>query len=302
MSKNKRKEATKSESVTSKPVKAAAPVSASVKPVPAGLEQTTTDSDVVNFNLQPYLVPLAIIVNALIIALAIFIAGRSGSSSSGSNVAGITTTPTTAAAADPNEQAATTTIADSPYEGDKSTAKIAIVEFSDYECPYCKQNFTTTEADVIKNYVDTGKAIYVYRNFIAVTAHNPAATTEIYAALCVRELSGNSDATYFKYHDLLYTNTGSNGSGIQNSQSVYTLAATLGVNQDQLKTCIDSGKYASILSRDEQAATSAGAQGTPGFVVGVLGSDGTVTGKLIAGAYPYSEFQKIADQEYAQAN
>jgi len=255
--------------------------------------------DEINVNLQPYLTPISIIVSGILVAVAILLTGRGGATA---NVAGASNTATVipSAAEDPNP-AETTSIADSPYLGNKDTAKVAIVEYSDFECPYCKRNFTDVFPSIKTNYIDTGKVIYVYRNYIAVPAHDPAATQEAYASLCVRELSGNSNAKFFQYHDLLYTNTGSNGTGLQNNTTVFTLAASIGVDQNQLKTCIDSAKYKDTITADEAAAGSAGVQGTPGFIVGTLNSDGSVNGKLIAGAYPFATFQTIIDS-YLQGN
>lgn len=262
--------------------------------------QKTEDSETITLNLQPYLLPIAIVVNAIIIAVAILLAGRGTATTT---VATDTTVIPTVAAAeetDPNSTETTTSIGNSPYLGNKDAAKIAIVEFSDYECPFCKRHHLEEYPEIIANYIDTNKAIYVYKNYIAVPSHDPAATQEAYAALCARELSGNSNAKYFEMGDLIYTNTGTNGAGLSGGNSIYTFAETLGLNADQFKTCVESGKYADTMSTDEQAALSAGIQGTPGFVVGVLNADGSVDGKIIAGAYPFSEFQRIAEEMLAK--
>src|SRR5258708_4492716 len=94
----------------------------------------------------------------------------------------------------------------------QANAPITILEFSDYECPFCKRHFQQTAPQIQTDYINTGKVKLVYRNFIAVDAHNPAATIEANAAECSREQGG--DATYFKYHDALYTKSQSNGKGI----------------------------------------------------------------------------------------
>lgn len=102
-------------------------------------------------------------------------------------------------------------IDDDPILG-KKDAQLTMVEFSDYECPFCKRHFTQTLPSLKKDYIDTGKVKLVYRDFIAVDGHNPAATQEAEAANCAREQGG--DETYFKYHDLIFQNTKSNGEGI----------------------------------------------------------------------------------------
>ncbi len=94
----------------------------------------------------------------------------------------------------------------------KKDSPLTIIEFSDYECPFCKRHFEKTYPSLKKDYIDSGKARLVYRDFIAVEGHNPAATQEALATECVKELGG--DEVYFKYHDLLFTHTKSNGVGI----------------------------------------------------------------------------------------
>lgn len=265
------------------------------------ISESNDDTTVVNISLQQYLVPLAIVANAVIIAVAILLAGRGGATNgNGTATTTVTPTTTTAAAGDTNNTASKTAVADSPYIGNRETAKIAIVEYSDYECPFCQRHHKQVYPDIYKNYIENGKAIYVFKNYIAVPGHNPAATTEAYAALCVRELAGNDNAKYFQMNDLLYTNTKANGGGLPDGMTVYSLAAQLGVNSDQLKTCIDSAKFAATITADEAAGNSAGIQGTPGFVVGKLSADGTVEGKLIAGAYPFTEFQRISEEMLAK--
>lgn len=262
------------------------------------VKKSDEDSEVITVNLQPYILPIAVVVNAIIIAIAILLAGRGTTTTTVKDTPN--PTPTLAQESDPNSTESSTTLGDSPYLGNRDAAKIAIVEFSDYECPFCQRHHLQVYPEIVKNYVETDKAIYVYKNYIAVPSHDPAATTEAYAALCARELGGNSNAKYFQMGDLIYKNTGTNGAGLAAEKSVTTLAATIGLNAEQMQNCIDSAKYAAVMTADEEAATSAGIQGTPGFIVGVLNADGTIDGKIIAGAYPFSEFQRIADEMLAK--
>lgn len=104
-----------------------------------------------------------------------------------------------------------TSVDDDPVFGDKD-APVTIIEFSDYECPFCKRHFLQTFPSLKTNYIDTGKAKLVFRDFIAVSSHNPAATTEAMAAQCVKDQAG--DEAYFKLHDEVYSKTTANGGGI----------------------------------------------------------------------------------------
>lgn len=100
---------------------------------------------------------------------------------------------------------------DDPVLGDKD-APLTIVEFSDYECPYCNRHYTQTLPSLKKDYINTGKLRLVYRDFIAVPSHNPAATTEALAANCARDQGG--DEAYYKLHDEIFAKTQANGLGI----------------------------------------------------------------------------------------
>lgn len=253
-------------------------------------------------DIQAYMVPVSIILSSIVISLAIFLTFKNGlfSSSNGntlgqSNIAGQPTTNPSAGnvpAPSANGTSAKTTISDSPILGDKTKAKIAIVEFSDYECPFCKRHFEQVYDQIKQNYIDTGKVILVYRNY-PLSFHDPAATLEATAALCVRSLS--NDQKYYDYHDLIFKNTTSNGVGIAKDK-LASLAGGIGISQNDFNTCLNSDKFKSQISKDIADGSAAGVSGTPGFIIGKIGSDGiTVDGTLIAGAYPYSEFQKIID-------
>lgn len=255
------------------------------------MPKSTIKDEELTINLQPYLTPIAIIISGIMISLSLFASGRTASVISDDTSDTDTVAPTQAAEVNP---AATTSIDDDAYLGNIDSATVAIVEFSDYECPFCQRHHQQVFPSIKSEYIDTGKIIYVYRDFIAVPSHDPAATTEAYAASCVKELS-QSNAKYFEYGDLLYTNTKTNGAGLDGTD-VYQLASSIGVNADQLRTCIDSAKYKDEIANDEAGAAEAGVRGTPGFVVGVLNDDGTVEGKLIAGAYPYETFQGLIEE------
>lgn len=104
----------------------------------------------------------------------------------------------------------TVSLDDDPVMGN-SNAPVTMVEFSDYECPFCKRYFEQTYPQLKKDYIDTGKVKLVYRD-LPLSFHEPAASVEANAANCVREQKG--DEAYFKMHDLLFKNTKSNGVGV----------------------------------------------------------------------------------------
>lgn len=242
--------------------------------------------------------PVAILVGSILISIAILIsggtiqikgfnAGAGTGTGTGVGTGTIPTAPTAAApAAEPTS--ATVSMDDDPVLG-QANAPVTIVEFSDYECPFCKRHFEQTYSQLKTNYIDTGKVKLVFRD-LPLSFHDPLATKQAIAANCARE-QGN-DETYFKMHDEIFKTTTSNGSGMTMDQ-LYGLAGTVGIDQAAFKTCIDADKYKDEVSKDLADANSAGATGTPSFVIGKSGDQ--VSGKLIVGAQPYSAFQAEID-------
>ncbi len=189
-------------------------------------------------------------------------------------------------------QTGKTSIDDAPYLGDKAKAKVAIVEFSDFECPYCQQFYEQTYNQIVENYVNKNKIIFVYRNF-PLPFHLPAAETDANAALCVKSLKGNE--AFFKMADLIYKNTGLNGQGLSNDK-LSEYASQAGVDEAKFKDCLTSDQFKDQIQKDTDAGTSAGVNGTPSFIVGKLKSNGDVEGELVVGALPFSDFQTVIDK------
>lgn len=190
---------------------------------------------------------------------------------------------------------ATISIDDDPIQGDPN-APITLIEFSDYECPFCKAYFDDTYALLKKDYIDTGKVKLVFRD-LPLSFHDPLATIEANAASCVREQLG--DKAYFQMHDLIFTNTTSNGNGLTR-EKIDSFAGQLGVNVANYKSCVDSGKYDEEISNDIADAAAGNATGTPTFFIGKSTDDGVIQGTRLVGAQPYSAFKTIIDQHLAQ--
>lgn len=102
---------------------------------------------------------------------------------------------------------ATAKIGDDPVKGNRAEGQIAIIEFSDYECPYCERHYLETYSLIMSSYVDTKKAIYVFKDY-PLSFHEPIASRKANAANCVKEIGG--DEAYFKYHNVLYENFSNN--------------------------------------------------------------------------------------------
>jgi len=173
-----------------------------------------------------------------------------------------------------------------PYLGSAS-AKLSIVEFGDYQCPFCKKFFLETEPQIIKDYVNTGKIKYYFMDFSFLGADS---NTLGEGAWCA-----NEQGKYYDYNDYIYTNQGQENTGWATADKLKTLIANInGLNVQQFSSCLDSGKYKSRVKELTKLGQSAGFGGTPAFVII---KDGATQGTSISGAYPYSAFQQALDAE-----
>ena len=180
---------------------------------------------------------------------------------------------------------------DDPILGDEK-APLTLIDFTDYECPFCKRHFDQTYPQLKKDYIDTGKVKMVVRD-LPLSFHQNA-HKEAQAAECAREQGG--DQVYFKYHDEIFKRTTSNGTGLALTE-LPVIANDLGLNGSVLQTCLDSEKYKAEVDKDLADAGAVGATGTPTFFIGKSSSDGVITGTKIVGAQPYSAFQAEIDKQ-----
>ncbi len=193
------------------------------------------------------------------------------------------------AAAGAQPTTATVDVGHFPFKGDKN-AKIAIVEFADFRCPFCKQFFDQTEPSIMKDYVDTGKAKFYFRQYQFL---GPASTLAGNAAECA-----NDQGKFWEYYDWLYKNQPSESdTSMYTNEKMTSVATTLGLNGQKFSECLVANKFNDNLGKDVADGNQAGggSMGTPSFVIGKIGADGKVSGSLLVGAQPYSAFQAALD-------
>ena len=164
-------------------------------------------------------------------------------------------------------------------------ALVYIIEYSDLECPYCKQNHQTLQA-LKDEYGD--KVAWVFRHFPLPSLH-PKALAEAEAAECVGELGGND--AFWKFVDNVFEVTpGNNGLDFA---LVPDLAKEAGVLADEFQECWDSGRHRSTVEEHYTQAASAGADGTPYNVI--IFQEGDVRVPL-PGAYPKETFKDVIER------
>jgi len=177
---------------------------------------------------------------------------------------------------------------DDPIRGNKD-APVTIVEFSDFQCPFCARFHTQTLPLILEQYINTGKVKLVYRDFPLQNSH-PNAMAAAVAAECAHEQD-----KYWEYHDTLFENQGVwNKANSTSTISIFENFATeLELNQEQFNTCLNSGKYVSEINNDLRDGRDYGVTGTPGFFVG---SDEKGFVK-IDGAQPFEVFKSVIDTQ-----
>lgn len=155
-------------------------------------------------------------------------------------------------------------------------AEISLIEYTDFECPFCKSFHATPQA-VLDRY--GGRVNWVLRNF-PLAFHDPAAHQEALAAECVARLRGND--AYWKFADAVFAHTKSNGGGLPSEYSLEKLAQAVGVQPAGLTKCMSDPDVAARVERDIADATAAGATGTPTTIVrnNVTGASEAMVGAL----------------------
>lgn len=164
-----------------------------------------------------------------------------------------------------------------PVLGD-SNAGISIVEFSDFQCPFCARAHTGALNDLKNsNEFKNGEVNLVYKHFPLNSIH-PYAQKAGEASECA-----NRQGEFWKYHDMLFANQGS-----LDDASLKSYAVQIGLDTGKFNSCLDNGEASSEVSKETAQATAAGGRGTPFFVV-VNNDNGKFT--TVSGAVPWSSFE-----------
>jgi protein-disulfide isomerase len=165
-------------------------------------------------------------------------------------------------------------------------ASVSLIEYSDFECPFCKR-FHLTPKKLVEAY--DGKVNWVYRHF-PLAFHNPGAQKQAEASECAASLGGND--AFWAYTDLIYERTRSNGKGFPIAGLV-PLAKEIGLDAAGFGECLKEGRFAKRVKEDYEEGTRVGITGTPGNIL--LHNE---TGKVIPrpGAVPYDTLKDLIDE------
>lgn len=230
-------------------------------------------------------IPVAIVIAAALIAGAIYLSGG------GSAPKGAVKIPSADDIA--QEQVTAETVvapvtADDHIKGNPN-APIVIVEYSDFDCPFCK-NFHETMNKIIADYGAAGKVAWVYRQFPLEQLH-PNAPKIAEASECVAELAGNDG--FWKFADLIFGERDINEP--TDMTRITEFAVSAGADKSKFELCFSSGKYSEKIRADVEAAIQAGAQGTPYSILIAGNQQGPING-----AQPYATVKQMVETVLTQ--
>ncbi len=165
-------------------------------------------------------------------------------------------------------------------------APVTLIEFSDYQCPFCQRHFTETFGKIKAEFVDTGKVKYVVRDYPL--SFHPNAEPAAEAAEC----AGDQDK-YFEMHEQLFRNGGA-WSNLPDPKPTFEQYATaIGLDLADYRACMEAGTHKQEIQQDMADGSASGVSGTPGFWV--LNADGQ--GEMISGAQPFENFKAAIERQ-----
>ncbi len=160
----------------------------------------------------------------------------------------------------------------------QDNAPVTMIEFSDYECPFCERFYVQTLPQIQKDYIDTGKVKFVYRDYPLSFHLNATKAAE--AAECAGE-----QKKYWEYHDVLFQHQNA-----LDNKSLKQYAIDLGLNTAAFNQCLDSGAMLGEVQKDFKEGSRLGIRGTPTFFI---------NGTRVVGAQPYDSLKQIIERELA---
>jgi len=161
-----------------------------------------------------------------------------------------------------------------------SDAPITMIEFSDFQCPFCGRFYNQVEPRIRKEYVDAGVVRLGYWHFAFLGPESQWAAE-------ASECAGDQDA-FWEYHDYLFEHQNGENKGAFSKENLKQFAADLGLDTAAFNECLDSGKYTDFVQSLTQMARQIGVQSTPTFVI---------NGVPVLGAQPFEAFQQVIEDQ-----
>jgi protein-disulfide isomerase len=180
---------------------------------------------------------------------------------------------------DPNPSAKTPfAVRDANRTGDKN-ATVTIVEFADFQCPYCEQFFQLAKPALFKQYVDTGQVTFVYKHMAILGTESTWAAE---ASECAAD-----QGRFWDYHDLLFNRQAGENQGVFTKDKLLGFAQELKLDMAKFEPCLKNDQTLDRVQADTQEGQQAGVSGTPTFFI---------NGRGLVGAQPFAAFQSMIEQ------
>lgn len=224
------------------------------------------------------IIPIAIICGFAMIAIAIFFTNQGGSNTNA------VVTQTSGSAEDELTDGVARAVDESDYILGNPNAPILMVEYSDYDCPFCKQ-YHQTMHQIMDEYGVTGRIAWVYRQFPIAELH-PNAPRISEAALCVGDIGGND--AFWTFSDLVFDKRDIDEQ--TNMTKLVEYAETSGIDRSQYAACMSDGRMKQAVEDSIRDGYDAGARGTP-YTILLVGNQQAV----INGAQPYNVVKGIVE-------
>ena len=172
----------------------------------------------------------------------------------------------------------------SPAHGNPN-APVTLIEFGDYQCHFCNVFFHSTEGEILKKYVETGKVKMIFKDYNII---GPDSVNASHGAHCA-----NDQGLFWEYHDILYSNWTGENNGWASSENLGIFAQEIGLDMDAWSECMLNGIHSQTILASNEDAKSLELTGTPAFFV--IGPDGKIT--RLFGAQPLETFERVFEKE-----
>jgi protein-disulfide isomerase len=190
--------------------------------------------------------------------------------------------------------------ADANHMGDPN-APVQIVEFADYQCPFCERFFEQTEPSLVEAYVATGQVYFTYRSAGNWVSRNiGGGKTESEDAAKAAYCAGDENK-YWEMHDMLYANVIGEDVGSFTDRRLSAIAEATGLDMAQYEECYSSDKYQDQVDQDFKDGVQAGVNGTPTFILTYTNAAGEEVSQVIEGAQPFDVFQQAIEAALADS-
>lgn len=163
------------------------------------------------------------------------------------------------------------------FRGDPN-APVTIIEFGDFQCPFCGRHAATVGLQIYEQYIQSGKVRFGYFGFAFLGQESNWAAE---AAECAADQD-----KFWEYHDMLYSSQSGENQGAFNKDNLKKFAEGLGLDTSAFNECLDSGKYTQLIQDESSMASSIGVRSTPTFLI---------NGQAVVGAQPFEIFQQTID-------